>query len=157
MTDVYRHAASILVLRAKETTDYDILLLRKPRKRDAWQLPQGGVEAGETVQQAALRELQEEAGITGCTVLGESARVYQYEFPASFRRFRPDNVQGQQIGFVLALAPADTEVRVDQNEIIDHLWVKPEEVGAHIRRKEYLDIINALYQEAMQRLSDRPS
>ena len=55
MPDVYRSAASILVLKpvdvclpgGKCETVYQILLLHKPRKKDAWQLPQGGVEGGE--------------------------------------------------------------------------------------------------------------
>src|SRR5437016_1222367 len=103
MSDVYRQAASILVLKPVEacipggecTTIYQILLLHKPRKKDSWQLPQGGIEAGESVSDAALRELKEEASLEGCRILGTSERVYQYDFPASFRRFRPDNIRGQ--------------------------------------------------------------
>lgn len=38
------------------------LVLIEPEMR--WQLPKGLVDAGETVQQAALREVSEEAGIT---------------------------------------------------------------------------------------------
>ena len=151
MEDVYRHAASLLVLRPRADSSYDILLLHKPRKRDAWQLPQGGVEAGETVEQAALRELQEEAGITTATVLGVSAKLYSYDFPQSFRRFRPDNVKGQKIGFVLAKVPADTVVRVDDNEIDGHVWIAIDELGKYIRRTEYTDLIRNLYHEAVRK------
>ncbi len=152
MNDIYRQAASLLVLRPRPGVDstYDLLLLHKPRKRDAWQLPQGGVEAGETVEQAALRELQEEAGINTATVLGVSEKVYQYDFPSSFRRFRPDNVKGQQIGFVLAKVPANTVVRVDDNEIDGHVWIGIDELGNYIRRTEYTDLIRGLYEEALQ-------
>ena len=31
---------------------------------DAWQMPQGGIDAGETVREAALRELGEETGLS---------------------------------------------------------------------------------------------
>lgn len=37
---------------------------RLDRNYDAWQMPQGGVERGEDPQEAALRELEEETGIT---------------------------------------------------------------------------------------------
>ena len=108
MLDHYRPAASVLVLRPSggQGMQYEILLLHKPRKNDAWQLPQGGVEEGESVTQAAIRELQEEAGLTECRLIGVSPRVYQYDFPASFRRFRPDDVCGQRIQYVFALAPS---------------------------------------------------
>lgn len=126
-----------------------MLLLHKPRKRDAWQLPQGGVEAGEDVTQAALRELTEEAGLTGCTVIGTSERVYQYDFPASYRRFRPDNVKGQRIAYVLALAPAHAAVTVDGKEVDGYAWVDGDYLPKYIKRRQYLDIVKGLNQEAL--------
>ena len=156
MTDVYRRAASILVLRPVEVckpggvceTVYQILLLHKPRKKDAWQLPQGGVEAGEDVTQAALRELQEEAGLSGCRVIGTSERVYQYDFPASYRRFRPDNVKGQHISFIFALAPKDAVVTVDNKEVDGSVWIDLSQVPQYVKRGEYVEIVNGLYDEA---------
>jgi len=47
--------------------DHDRVLLvlgAKPPKQDLWSLPGGLVEVGETLQQAAKRELMEETGIT---------------------------------------------------------------------------------------------
>ena len=145
MPDTYRSAASILVLRpspeGKGREPYQILLLHKPRKRDAWQLPQGGVEAGETIGTAACRELKEEAGVEDITLFGESDRIYQYDFPPSFRRFRPDDVCGQKISFVFALAPKDLQVSVDGKEVDRHLWVSLQELSLYIKRKEYLILI----------------
>lgn len=149
MTDVYRSGASILLLRTAGEV-HEVLLLHKPRKNDAWQLPQGGVEAGETVRQAALRELREEAGISSCVVLGESTREYSYDFPASYRRFRPDNVCGQSIRFVLALADADATVQVDGQEVDGFVWVGPAMLPSYIRRAEYTALVRALYDEAVE-------
>jgi len=160
MTDVYRSAASILVLRPSEVCDrdgncktvYQILLLHKPRKKDSWQLPQGGVEQGETIEQAAVRELCEEAGIGDCQVLGKSPHVYQYDFPPSFRRFRPDNVCGQRIEYVFTVVDANTPVRVDQNEIDSYVWVDISQMPQYVKRKEYIDLVHALYEEALASL-----
>ena len=154
MKDVYRSCASVVVLRPTGvcspdgcTQVYQVLLVKKPRKRDAWQLPQGGVEDGETTEEAALRELQEEAGITA-ELLGKSGNVYTYDFPASYRRFRPDNVCGQRIEYVFALYEGNAPVQVDQEEIESYVWALPEQISQYIKRKEYLKLVENLIEEA---------
>ncbi|HUF88081.1 MAG TPA: RNA pyrophosphohydrolase [Thermohalobaculum sp.] len=52
---------------------------------DAWQMPQGGIDAGETPRQAALRELREETGIPPgkVEILRESRCWLHYDLPPS--------------------------------------------------------------------------
>src|SRR4029078_3230659 len=45
-----------------------------------WQMPQGGVDAGEELRAAAVRELWEETGVTRAAYLGETDWL-TYEFP----------------------------------------------------------------------------
>lgn len=149
--EIYRSCASIAVFRPAGET-FEILLVHKPRKKDAWQLPQGGVEEGETSEEAAIREVQEEAGIT-TEIIGTSEEVYQYDFPASYRRFRPDNVKGQRIEYVFAKVGADIKVQVDNDEIDQFVWVLPQKIGKYIQRKEYLELINKLYNDGIALLS----
>ena len=47
----------------------------------AWQMPQGGVDEGENLQAAALRELYEETGIKSVTLLGQSDGWIKYDIP----------------------------------------------------------------------------
>lgn len=157
--DRYRQAASILVLRPVGVCGpdgcglaYQFLVLHKPRRRDDWQLPQGGMERGEDVTTAALRELKEEASLEGCTVFHVSGRVYQYDFPTAFRRSRPDGIRGQQIRFVAALAPENATVRVDQKEVDGHVWTDIEGMKRFVKRPEYIAEIEALYKEAQEML-----
>lgn len=145
--EIYRQAASVVLLRSS-AEGMEVLLLHKPRKRDAWQLPQGGVEEGEDVWKAAFRELQEEAGIAQVTVLGRSREVYQYDFPSSYRRFRPDNVRGQHIAYVFAAASSDVAVVVDHKEVDDFTWVSAVHLPRYIRRAAYLDLVRRLLREA---------
>jgi putative (di)nucleoside polyphosphate hydrolase len=47
----------------------------------AWQMPQGGIDAGEEPWPAALRELQEETNIRSVERLGEIAEWLSYDIP----------------------------------------------------------------------------
>lgn len=56
MKKVFRPNAAAVVFRK----DKKVLMCRRIfPKTDGWQFPQGGIEAGETAQEAALRELKE--------------------------------------------------------------------------------------------------
>jgi len=58
----------------------DVLLIRRanPPRAGEWSLPGGRIEAGETEQAAALRELTEETGVTA--MLGEKIAVIDADF-----------------------------------------------------------------------------
>ena len=147
--DYYRSCASVVVIRKSD--DFEVLLVHKPRKKDDWQLPQGGVEEGEEVEQAVLRELKEEAGIDA-RIIKKSGEVYQYDFPESYRRFRPDNVCGQRIEYVFATVSDDQEVKVDDDEIDKYAWVIPQNLPKYLKRKEYLKLVQNLAQEGINLL-----
>ena len=46
-----------------------------------WQMPQGGIDEGETPETAAFRELHEETGTDNAEILAESADWLQYDLP----------------------------------------------------------------------------
>lgn len=48
----------------------------------AWQMPQGGIDAGESPRAAVLREVAEEIGTDRVDILGEAPGWLAYDFPA---------------------------------------------------------------------------
>jgi mutator protein MutT len=60
------HAGGI-VYRSKGR-DVEILLVTAKRNPSAWIFPKGHIEPGETAEQAAVREVEEEAGVVGRAV-----------------------------------------------------------------------------------------
>ena len=46
-----------------------------------WQMPQGGIDAGEDPKRAAIRELAEETAVTSVAVIAESPGWYSYDLP----------------------------------------------------------------------------
>lgn len=45
-----------------KNSDGLVLVVERKKRLSAWQLPQGGINLGETEQQAVIREMQEELG-----------------------------------------------------------------------------------------------
>jgi len=46
-----------------------------------WQMPQGGIAAGESARAAALRELEEETGVRSVELLAEAPNWFTYDLP----------------------------------------------------------------------------
>jgi putative (di)nucleoside polyphosphate hydrolase len=77
----------------------------------AWQMPQGGIDKGETPVEAGLRELREETGVRKrhVTVLGETAEWLPYDLPAEVLPYR-GKYRGQTQKWVLVRLDAGDEV-----------------------------------------------
>lgn len=52
-----------------------------PRTSNAWQMPQGGIDEGEDIVQAALRELEEEVGTSDITIIAQLEDWMSYDLP----------------------------------------------------------------------------
>ena len=73
----YRANAGIMLLNAERK----IFVARRVDTPEAWQMPQGGIDAGETPRQAALRELKEEIGTDRAELLAETSGWLRYDLP----------------------------------------------------------------------------
>lgn len=162
----YRKAVSALVLRPVEVcstdgckTVHEMLLVHKPRIHDAWQLPQGGIEAGETPDQAAVRELQEETGLHLPSVTHVCESTYRYDFPPQFiAKYNPIN-SGQELAFVMFRVTEKLPVIVDNKEVDNHVWILPEQLPLYIKRPEYVEVIQRVLEECKDHLgkSEEPN
>ena len=119
---IRRQSVRVAVLDAERR----LLLLRTrdPRRPDDvwWELPGGGVEAGEDVAEAATRELREETGID-VDELGHRIGVVETEFEFDGQHYRQ-----QETVFVLHLEhtprvePRDLSTPVEASAHLGHRW-----------------------------------
>lgn len=80
-----------------------------------WQFPQGGVDEGEDLLDAARRELAEETGVTSATLLGRTEGWIAYDFPKDVARSKlARGWQGQkQVWFAFRFIGEETEIDLE--------------------------------------------
>jgi putative (di)nucleoside polyphosphate hydrolase len=107
---------------------------RLDNSRGAWQMPQGGIDPGETPAEAALRELGEEAGIGGAHVeiLRESATWHDYDLPlALVPKLWSGRYRGQsQRWFALRYLGPDSAINIETEipEFRSWAWMAHEDL-----------------------------
>ncbi|SRR6056297_73030 len=119
----------------------------------AWQMPQGGIDEGESPRDAALRELQEETGVSPelVTVEAETEGWISYDLPHDIvPTIWKGRYKGQeQKWFLLRFHGTDDQVRIDADdhqEFSEWCWLPPKDVAAQIvpfKRPVYEQVLAA--------------
>jgi putative (di)nucleoside polyphosphate hydrolase len=119
-----------------------------------WQMPQGGVDRGEDIQTAALRELEEEIGVTAkhVTLLEELNDWLYYDFPGGLReegskgRFRGQ----RQRWFAFRFHGTDADIRLDSHtpEFTEWRWARLDAAPSLI-----VPFKRAVYEEVARRFA----
>lgn len=104
--------------------DRRIFLGRRPNQPDAWQMPQGGVDKGESPVEAAFRELREEVGTGNALLLRQTRNWIAYDVPDALQ---PSHWKGRWRGqaqkwFALAFTGRDSDIDLAAHEQEFDAW-----------------------------------
>lgn len=145
----YRPCVGIMILNAAG----DVFVgQRKDNKVQAWQMPQGGVEKGEDPQTAALRELEEETGITAnlVDVIAATENWIPYDLPHELvPKLWKGKYRGQeQMWFLMRFQGDDAQVNIETEhpEFSEWRWLPVAELVENIvpfKRDVYVAVLSA--------------
>lgn len=123
----YRLGVGIMLLNAQNQV---FVAKRIDTEAEAWQMPQGGIDAGEEPYIAALREMSEEIGTDRASLIAESADWYVYDLPIELvGKIWKGKYRGQKQKWYLLRfegGDADINIHTPEPEFCEWQWAKPE-------------------------------
>jgi 8-oxo-dGTP pyrophosphatase MutT (NUDIX family) len=112
-----------------------------------WALPKGKLEARESPEQAALREVREETGLTDLSIRAPLPAIdYVYTEPGGTVVFK-------QVHFYLMETPSDAQLAPDPNEVGEARWFDARGMLEHFGYEDSLELLN----RAIQLAGDTPA
>ncbi len=97
-----------------------------------WQLPQGGIDKGESATDAVMRELWEEVGTRKAEIIAEAGEWFYYDLPPDILARKKRNTWGGQKQRYFALKflgdESDIDLEVHHPEFVDWRWAELEDL-----------------------------
>jgi len=124
---------------------------RKDNPINKWQMPQGGVDVGESFINAMKRELFEETSIKNIKILKEIDKTFEYELPHNLigiiwkGKFRGQ----RQKWFITKFLGDDNEINLNTKhpEFIEWRWINPKklpEVIVNFKKDLYVNLLKEI-------------
>ena len=147
----YRPNVAAVVLSAKYPFTCELFIASRTDIEGAWQFPQGGIDEGETPQEALFRELEEEIGTRDVEIIGEYPQWLQYDFPQKIaQKMYPFDGQSQKY-FLVRLNPhATINLATKEPEFSEYKFVSLHEVFdfiTYFKRPVYKQVLDYFKKE----------
>lgn len=129
--DRYRRGVGVMLLNRQGKV---FVGARIDNPDDAWQMPQGGIDADEEPWATALRELEEETGIAPRLVerIAQCPERLRYDLPEEWRpRLWGGKWRGQEQDWFLARFlgdDSDVNIATEHPEFREWKWVDPKQL-----------------------------
>ncbi len=150
----YRPNVAAVVLSHDFSQSGLYFLAKRKGIRRAWQFPQGGIDEGESLEEALLRELMEEIGTNDVEIIAQFPEWISYDFPnnkSKCDKKYPYKGQNQKYFLVRLKESAVIDLNHDETpEFEDYTYVTEAELfkkALYMKRRAYKRVIEYFKKE----------
>jgi putative (di)nucleoside polyphosphate hydrolase len=115
---------------------------------EAWQMPQGGIDDGETALEAGFREMLEEVGTDKATFIAEHSSWLDYDIPVDLaNQLWKGRFRGQTQKWILFSfdgTDEDINIKTEDPEFCAWKWAEPEvipDLAVPFKKNVYLAVL----------------
>ena len=136
---------------------------RRDNRDNPWQMPQGGLQDGETPRQAVFREVREELGIDAVTIIEFRPDWLCYDYPAPDASSRAATYRGQRhLWYLLRFDGADADIEIGgaEGEFSAWRWNTPAQIiddAIPFKQPAYRQVMRYFAPSLMSLSSGRPA
>ncbi len=130
--ELYRENVSLITVKEPQF----LLVNLRVWPTDYWKFPQGGVSSGESLEQAVIREFQEELGTDKMRIISQSSitRRYRWERPIFINGI--EYVGQHQAFLIIEFMGTDNDIQLKSDEIRQFCWADRQSLERLVRRPE---------------------
>ena len=147
----YRPNVAAVIVSSRYPFQCELFIASRSDIEGAWQFPQGGIDEGETPEEALFRELEEEIGTGDVEIIAEFPEWLQYDFPQKIaQKMYPFDGQSQKYFLVRLKKDAKINLATKEPEFCDHKFVSLEEVFdfiTYFKRPVYKQVLEYFKKE----------
>ena len=144
---LYRPCVGIALFNARG----EVLVAERGDNPGGWQMPQGGIDPGETPETAVFREMKEEIGTDKARIIGMMEDWQYYDLPdALAKKLWGGKYKGQRQKWIaLEFTGTDADIRLDTHEHREFMqwkWVALTDVlnlAVPFKRDVYAKVVEA--------------
>ena len=147
----YRPNVAAIVLSSKYPEKCEIFIASRTDVENAWQFPQGGIDDGESANEALYRELEEEIGTREIEIIAEYPQWVSYDFPPAIaKKMYPFDGQTQKYFLVRLKDDKKIDLATKEPEFSAFKFIRVNEVFkyiTHFKRPVYKQILSYFRKE----------
>ena len=150
----YRPNVAAVVLSSDFSENGLFFLAKRKGIRRAWQFPQGGIDEGESPEEALMRELMEEIGTNEVEIIAQFPEWISYDFPNNKSKCdKKYPYKGQNQKYFLVKLKEDAVIDLNHDdlpEFEDFVYVSESELfkkALYMKRRAYKRVIEYFKKE----------